>query len=66
MTTLIKTKFKKSDDQTNIDTYRVAENNTEYHIKINLPYNHYFKIHEYEAIISWRKYVCKNIKNQHV
>ncbi len=32
MTTVIKTKFKKIDDQTNIDKYRVAENITEYHI----------------------------------
>ena len=32
MTTLIKTKLKKSDDQTNIDKYRVAANITEYHI----------------------------------
>ena len=32
MTTFIKTKFKKSDDKTNIDKYRVATNITEYHI----------------------------------
>ncbi len=32
MTTFIKTKFKKSDDQTNIDKYRVLANITEYHI----------------------------------
>ena len=38
MTIFIKTKLKKSDDQTNIDKYRVAANITEYHIiKINLP-----------------------------
>ncbi len=37
MTTLKKTKFKKSDDSTNIYKYRV---------KINLLYLHYFKIHE--------------------
>ena len=30
MTTFIKTKFKKSDDQANIDNYRVAANITEY------------------------------------
>ena len=30
MTTFIKTKFNKSDDQTNTDKYRVAANNTEY------------------------------------
>ncbi len=32
MTTFIKTKFKKSDDQTNIDNYRVSANIKEYHI----------------------------------
>ena len=32
MTTFIKTKPKKSDDQTNIDKYRIATNITEYHI----------------------------------
>ena len=37
MKTFIKTMFKKSDDQTNIDKYKVAANITEYHIIINLP-----------------------------
>ena len=32
MTTFIKTKFKESDDQTNIDKYIVAANITEDHI----------------------------------
>ena len=32
MTTFIKAKFKKSDDKTNIDKYRVATNYTKYHI----------------------------------
>ena len=32
MTTFTKTKFKKSDDQTNIDKYRLAANITEEHI----------------------------------
>ncbi len=32
MTTFIKAKLKKSDDQANIDKYRVAANITEYHI----------------------------------
>ena len=32
MTTFIKTKFKKSDDPTNIDKYRVFANITEYNI----------------------------------
>ncbi len=32
MTTFIKTKFKISDDQTNIDKYKLAANIIEYHI----------------------------------
>ncbi len=32
MTTFMKTKFNKLDDQTNIDKYRVAPNIKEYHI----------------------------------
>ncbi len=32
MKTYAQSKFKKSDDQTNIDKYRVAANITEYHI----------------------------------
>ena len=32
MTTLIKAKFKKSGDQTNIDKYIVVANFTEYHV----------------------------------
>ena len=32
MVTFIKTKLKKSDDQSNIDKYRVTANITEYHI----------------------------------
>ncbi len=36
MTTFIKKKFNISDDQTNIDKYRLAANITEYHIKLNL------------------------------
>ena len=32
MITFKKTKFKKSDNQTNIDKYRIAANITEYHI----------------------------------
>ena len=34
--TFIKRKLKKSDDQTNIDKYRVAANITEYHITSQL------------------------------
>ena len=44
MTTLIKTKFNISDDQMNIDKYRLAANITEYHNKINLTTNHYYKL----------------------
>ena len=44
MTTLIKTKFNISDDQMNIDKYRLAANITENHIKINLTTNHYYKL----------------------
>ncbi len=32
MTAFIKAKFEKSDDQTNIDKYRVAANITEFHM----------------------------------
>ena len=35
MTTFIKAKLKKSDDQTSIDIYRLAANITEYHIIIS-------------------------------
>ncbi len=38
MTTFIKTKLKESDDQTNIDKYRVAANITKYHIIWKLIY----------------------------
>ena len=61
MITLIETKFKKSDNQTNIDKYRVAANVSEYYIKINLPSNHHSKIHNNKAVI-----LCKNDKNQQV
>ncbi len=44
VTTFIKTRFNISDDQTNIDKYRLAANITEYHIKINLTTNHYCKL----------------------
>ncbi len=67
MTTFIKTKFRKSDYQTNIDKYRVAANITEYHIisklmflRINIP--KFMNIRQLFHI----KYVCKNVKSQHV
>ncbi len=36
MTTFVTIKFKKQDDKTNIDKYRVAANITEYHILLKL------------------------------
>ncbi len=56
MITFIKTKLKNSDDQTNIDRYRVAAN-IRYkisYIKINLPKNYHSKIHD-KAIISYKQ-----------
>ena len=64
MTTFIKTKIKKSDDQTNIYKYRVAANITEYHIisklislgiiiqNSNMP-----KLMNYKCQIYWVSYV---------
>ncbi len=48
MTTFIKMKFMKSDDQTNIEKYKVAANITDYHTisNFNLPQSHYSKINE--------------------
>ncbi len=57
MTTFIKAKLKKSDDQTNIDNYRVAAKISEYHIKINLPQYQNSKIHD-DIIIPCKK--CLN------
>ena len=36
MTTFIKTKFKKSDDQTNIDKYSVAANNNKQLFRVEM------------------------------
>ncbi len=41
MTTFIRAKLKKSDDQTNIDKYREAANDTEYHIMTGVYKFHY-------------------------
>ena len=44
-----KNEVKKTDDQTNIEKYRIAANIIEYqsyYIKINLPKNHHSKIHD--------------------
>ena len=57
MITFIKAKLRKSDDQTNIDKYRVAANITEYHLISKL-------------IMIWLSFhlenVCKNAKNQYI
>ena len=55
MTTLIKTKFKISDDQTNIDKYRLATNITEYHIISKLTLQRIIILNDDKTIIS-----CKN------
>ena len=44
MITFTKTKFKISDDQTNIDKYRLAVNITEYHMSKLILKNHYYKL----------------------
>ncbi len=62
MTTSIKAKLKKSDDQTNIVKYRIAVNITEYHIKINILKNHHSKIHEKDNYFLYKIQV--NVKNQ--
>ncbi len=45
MTTFIKAKLEKSDDQLNSDKYKVAVNIIEHHIIFNLPKIHHSKIH---------------------
>ena len=54
MTTFINTKLKKSDDQTNIDKYRLAAIITEYYIISKL---HLYKIHDYKL---GNKLICLN------
>ena len=53
MTTFIKAKRKKSDDQANIDKYRAAAKiyRIAYYIKLNLPKNHHSKIYHDKAKI---------------
>ena len=67
MTTLIKTKFKKSHDQTNIDQYRVTANIIEY---LNISKLIFLRIIILKFMKKWQffhvKNVCKNVKNQHV
>ncbi len=57
MTTIIKAKIKKSDDQMSIDKVAANITNITYYIKINLPKNQDSKIHDKDIN------VCKN---QHV
>ena len=62
ITTFIKTKLKKSDDQTNIDRYRVAINITDYHITSK---SNFFRI-IIPKFMKVRKKECQNVQNQHV
>ncbi len=66
MTTFIEAKLKISEDQTNIDKYRVALNIIEYHIISKLIFQRIlipkFMIRQLFHV----KNVCKNVKNQHI
>ncbi len=55
MTTFIKDKLKKLDDQTNIVKYSCKYYRISYYIKINLPKNHDSKIHDCKAFMSREK-----------
>ncbi len=59
MTKFIKAKRKKSDDQANIDKYRVATKiyRISFCTKLNLPKNHHSKIYHDKAKISRKKYM---------
>ena len=63
MTIFTKTKFKKSDDQTNIDKYRVAANIKEYHIISKLIF---LAIIILKFIKIRQLFLVKNVENQHV
>ena len=65
MTTFIKSKFKKSDDQTNIDKYSVTANISEYHIILKSFLESLFQ-NSWILGNYYVKNVCKNVKNQHV
>ncbi len=67
MTIFIKTKFKKSYDKTNIDTYKVAANIREYHTISKLIF-HTIIIPKFMKIrqLFHEKTACKNGKIQHV
>ncbi len=63
MTTFIKTKLKKSDDQTNIEKYRVAANiiiSKSIFFRIIIP--KFMMIRQ----LFYVQNVCKNVKNQHL
>ena len=67
MAAFIKTKLKRSYDQTSIDKYRVAVTIIEYHNISNLFFLRtiipkFMKIRQLFHV----KNVCKNVKNQHV
>ena len=58
--TFTKAKLKNSDDQTNIDRYRVAANITEYHSISKLIFLRIiFKIYKDKAIISYKNMYVK-------
>ena len=62
MTTFMKAKLNKSDDQPNIDKYKIAANIKKIlYVKINLPKNHHPKFHDDKAIIS-SKNISLNVK----
>ena len=65
MTTFIKMKFKISDDQTNIDKYRLAPNITEYHIISKLFSLRIFipKFMMIKRLFHEEEIICKNVKN---
>ena len=62
MATFIKTKFRVSDDQTNIDKYRLAANFTAYHIKVNLTKNHYSKNFDDKLHVKCKKFPVERKK----
>ncbi len=61
MTTFVKTKFKKSDDHTNVHKYRVAANITEYHIILKLIFLRI--LYTYDCFIEYDRYFLLFNKN---
>ena len=62
MMTFIKTKLKKSDDQTKIANYRVTANIISKLIFLGIIFPNFMKIRQLFHV----KNLCKNVKNQHV